>query len=509
PMPKKPPTTPAKEKVPKNRQPGLTGPQDLVDQLTHIGFAPETAQKIYLSFVDTMHKSLVRGEEIRLRGFGVLRSVKRKRQVGTEPALDEAGSTVKPEGTTEWSYGIRFRPSQRLVGKLHGVDIPPTGAFHAYPSLDDALLAFLTEGTAKEVQPEPAAPDPDSIPQVLPVAISAVAPHVTDGTDEMVFELPPEEVAAPEPEVYVGPVIEFDVPTPVDTGASMVDFNVEKTLKMGSDPLPEDYIPKPVEDEDATLSPDIEEPMLGRRMPPTLEDLEQSEEMDFETHYNLGISYKEMTLYEQSIRELQRAIQKITPSPEDNRYFNCCSLLGMCYRERQYYSQALDWFQHAIDSCKPGDSSYLALRYELGLTYEQAGQMDAALQAFSEVYALDVSFREVTEKVKALQSELIARQERMQKVIPIKIRSIGQTGAFIEEDTWIVNISRRGAGLKTNFEHESNTVIEIDFLQAHKRNLARVVWCAASKDQDRSFRMGVQLFTDHELGADRWPPPLA
>ncbi|HND20912.1 MAG TPA: PilZ domain-containing protein, partial [Acidobacteriota bacterium] len=308
--------------------------------------------------------------------------------------------------------------------------------------------------------------------------------------------------------------IEFVLPpglTPeVDTS-----FEVESTLRLGSPPPPPNFVatsaPLPSLEEftEPAVEDDDEEPRDRSRMPPTPADLEAAEGMDFETHYDLGISYKEMGLYEQSVRELHRAIQKVSPTDEAGRYMSCCTLLGMCYREQQMYLQSVDWFQHALTLTKPADASYLALQYELGLTYEMAGQTFNALAAFSEVYALDVHFREVIEKVRFLQNEVIVRAERMQKMIPIHIRAIDARGQRMDEDTWIVNISRRGAGLKTNIEHESGTLIEVEFTQAGKRHLGKVVWCAPSKDQDSSYRMGITLITDAELGVEDWPRPIA
>lgn len=486
---------------------------DFEDQLIHLGFSPEVARQVCQSFMEGLRKSLVRGEEVKLRGFGNFRRMRRKRKA--------TGSTAEGGGADRYAYSVKFRPSRRLIGLLYGKEIPETGVFL---SLDEALLQFLDQPSPPPEAPKPpkkkavkklAAVDVENVPQLLP-NITLVPAHVSalNRTGEIVFELPP-VVEFPEPDPDAGmPLIEFVLPpglTPeVDTS-----FEVESTLRLGSPPPPPNFVatsaPLPSLEEftEPPVEEDDEEPRDRSRMPPTPADLEAAEGMDFETHYDLGISYKEMGLYEQSVRELHRAIQKVSPTDEAGRYMSCCTLLGMCYREQQMYLQSVDWFQHALTLTKPADASYLALQYELGLTYEMAGQTFNALAAFSEVYALDVHFREVIEKVRFLQNEVIVRAERMQKMIPIHIRAIDARGQRMDEDTWIVNISRRGAGLKTNIEHESGTLIEVEFTQAGKRHLGKVVWCAPSKDQDSSYRMGITLITDAELGVEDWPRPIA
>ena len=49
---------------------------------------------------------------------------------------------------------------------------------------------------------------------------------------------------------------------------------------------------------------------------------------DYETHYNLGIAYKEMSLTDEAISEFQRAAKSPQYAVE------CCSMLGLCFLEK-------------------------------------------------------------------------------------------------------------------------------------------------------------------------------
>jgi hypothetical protein len=45
----------------------------------------------------------------------------------------------------------------------------------------------------------------------------------------------------------------------------------------------------------------------------------------------------------------------------------------------------------------------LALRYDLGVAQESAGDLEAALKSFSQVYAVNIDYRDVAERIASLQ----------------------------------------------------------------------------------------------------------
>jgi len=50
--------------------------------------------------------------------------------------------------------------------------------------------------------------------------------------------------------------------------------------------------------------------------------------------------------------------------------------------------------------------STLALRYDLGVAQESAGEPVAALKSFSQVYAMNIDYRDVAERIAALQKPI-------------------------------------------------------------------------------------------------------
>jgi tetratricopeptide (TPR) repeat protein len=128
-----------------------------------------------------------------------------------------------------------------------------------------------------------------------------------------------------------------------------------------------------------------------------------AEEEDLETHYNLGIAFREMGLLEEAISEFQ----KVAKAAERGRKFaytmQCYTLLGLAFMDRSQPSIAAMWYERALRLPGVETESALALRYDLGVAQESAGESDAALKSFSQVYAVNIDYRDVGERIAALQ----------------------------------------------------------------------------------------------------------
>jgi tetratricopeptide (TPR) repeat protein len=127
---------------------------------------------------------------------------------------------------------------------------------------------------------------------------------------------------------------------------------------------------------------------------------------DFETHYNLGLAYKDMDLFEDALEEFQMAANLTSPSDGTGRYLQCCNLLGHCFVQTGAPEVAVKWFAKGLSAANVSDEERMALTYEIGAAYEQAGDLHHALESFTEVYGNNVSYRSVNERVKTLKTRL-------------------------------------------------------------------------------------------------------
>jgi tetratricopeptide (TPR) repeat protein len=132
---------------------------------------------------------------------------------------------------------------------------------------------------------------------------------------------------------------------------------------------------------------------------------------DFETHYNMATAYKEMDLLDEAIREFQTAAGLTGPGDNTPRFFQCCNMLGHCFVQKGLPQAAVLWFKKGLDVPSRGAEEYKALQYELGSAYEQMGDVTRAVAAFTEVYGVDVGYRDVADRLQSLQ----ARQKKKRK----------------------------------------------------------------------------------------------
>jgi tetratricopeptide (TPR) repeat protein len=131
-----------------------------------------------------------------------------------------------------------------------------------------------------------------------------------------------------------------------------------------------------------------------------------AEDEDLETHYNLGVAFREMGLLEEAISEFQK-VAKANDRGRAFRYtMQCCTLLGLAFMEKGQPAIAAIWYERALQTPGNDPESTLALRYDLGVAQESAGEPEAALKSFSQVYAMNIDYRDVAERIAALQKPI-------------------------------------------------------------------------------------------------------
>ncbi len=133
-----------------------------------------------------------------------------------------------------------------------------------------------------------------------------------------------------------------------------------------------------------------------------LEESEISGEGDYDTHYHTAVAYQEMGLTEEAIREFQDAANLTTPDDGTRRFFQCSNLLGHCFLQNGKANHAITWFIRAMETRNISDEENHGLWYELALAYEANGDDENAAKYFEQVYAENVDFRDVSERVKNL-----------------------------------------------------------------------------------------------------------
>ena len=125
---------------------------------------------------------------------------------------------------------------------------------------------------------------------------------------------------------------------------------------------------------------------------------------DPETHYNLGIAFREMGLLDEAIGELQKACQSFDRGKPFPQIMQTYTWLAQCFLEKGVPEAAVRWYDKALNVPGIDGETRVALHYELASAYESAGDKPSALHHFMDVYGSNIDYRDVAERIKALKS---------------------------------------------------------------------------------------------------------
>jgi tetratricopeptide (TPR) repeat protein len=135
-----------------------------------------------------------------------------------------------------------------------------------------------------------------------------------------------------------------------------------------------------------------------------LEEGAAATDEDPETHYNLGVAFREMGLLDEAIGELQKVCQAVERGHPFPHIMQTYTWLSQCFLDKGLPEAAIRWYEQALKLTTNDADTRTALHYELASAYEAAGDKAAALHHFMEVYGSNIDYRDVAERIKTLKS---------------------------------------------------------------------------------------------------------
>lgn len=350
----------------------------------------------------------------------------------SEPQTVEAAQETVAHGDAEPEHDAPV-PHFEISAKTAQEDLTAEVAAAAAPAEPEPETAFEIVEEAAEATPQPLQPvSADALPEALldflnepaPEAVAEAAPSHHD----IELELTPE------------PVSKRDSATPATTD----DFISELVAELDDlEPPAPRQVPEPA----VAASPDetqahLQEVFAQTNLPPmepiapvahaaasngsangagaaaagNLNELAEvfqefraelgemgEEDEDLETHYNLGIAYREMGLLDEAIGEFQKVAKAVQKGKPFQYEMNCSTMLGLSFMDKGEPKVASLWYQRALQVPGLEEESILALRYDLALALESAGESGAALDSFRQVYAANIDYRDVADRIATLQ----------------------------------------------------------------------------------------------------------
>ena len=117
---------------------------------------------------------------------------------------------------------------------------------------------------------------------------------------------------------------------------------------------------------------------------------------DFDSHYDLGVAYREMGLIDEAIFEFQKALRGAT------QRIRAYEALGQCFIDRSEHDVAITVLGRALREPGMEDEDLIGVLYLLGFASEGSRKPRDAAAYYQRVFAIDIDFRDVSKRLKQM-----------------------------------------------------------------------------------------------------------
>ncbi|HEV7747018.1 MAG TPA: tetratricopeptide repeat protein [Pyrinomonadaceae bacterium] len=347
-----------------------------------------------------------------------------------EPVAETAAQPQPPVTEFEWNSVAEDAPARESMSfadlnEAEGlrVDALESGGHIVTESVD--TIIETSAGVPVKQEPKPA-----SVDAMMRQELDSVDFYITQGYSDIAFDTLEllERQFGSHPEIDArrkkleaatqspGSEMSFDIAAPamVDSGMSP---QVDSAMDLAFGEIEIEELPPP------PPSPPVPTAPVGKGIDSGLAEIFEEFRMeaegesassheDYETHYNMATAYKEMDLLDEAIREFQVAAGLTGSADGTPRYFHCCNMLGHCFVQKGMPQAAVTWFKKGLDGPGRNAEESKALQYELGSAYEQMGDLTRAVAAFTEVYGVDIGYRDIGERLESLKDRTAHKKKK-------------------------------------------------------------------------------------------------
>jgi tetratricopeptide (TPR) repeat protein len=123
---------------------------------------------------------------------------------------------------------------------------------------------------------------------------------------------------------------------------------------------------------------------------------ENLESDDYQSHYDLGVAFKEMGLLDEAIAEFQKALRAT-----EGR-LRTSEALGMAFFEKGQYAVCESVLRRAVEGLEGSDEAKIGLLYWLGRASEAQGKKAEAIASYERAVAVDIRFMDLSQRIHRL-----------------------------------------------------------------------------------------------------------
>jgi tetratricopeptide (TPR) repeat protein len=291
-------------------------------------------------------------------------------------------------------------PAPPLVKNLDPLPIPVEHA--ATPAPAQSVSKFAPGTLDEFVADLEASLGNDFIVEATPVSPAAPVPPITSTAPPVIQT--PQVVTQKESQTARAAVASAShshtAPAPLSATSPPVQASAPRPMQSAMQTAPNNVPPTPQRFDPAS-SVDLSS-MFGELKQELEHDAASGTDEDPETHYNLGVAFREMGLLDEAIGELQKVCQYVDRGHTFANLMQAYTWLAQCFLEKGMPEVAVRWYEKALKLPNLEQETRTALHYELASALEGSGNNPAALSNFLEVYSSNIDYRDVAERIKAL-----------------------------------------------------------------------------------------------------------
>ena len=300
-------------------------------------------------------------------------------------AAEEAAAKAAQEAAAKAAQEAAAKAAQEDAAKAAEKDAAKAAQEDAAKAAQEARARAAEEARARAAEEAAAARAAEeaaaakAAEEAAAAKAAADADTATTGVEES-LSVPN---ADPEPESATASSSE----SYVDIGAMLLGDEVHTTQKSTRFVVPYEEL---TGDDQADF-----EKMLDQFKKKVAENIDTS---DVTAHYDLGTAYMEMGLLDEAIGEFQMVLRSTSD------HLATYEMLGQAFLQKQEPEAALQSLTRGLDAPGAIEEERVGIYYYLGLAHETIGNTEAAVEFYDKVFAIDINFADVTERLRGLRT---------------------------------------------------------------------------------------------------------